>query len=166
MFKKVAFIAFAGAVAASSSAFAGTDMQLMTVSATISSSCSLAMAPLNFGGALTTTNAADIDVQTTATVTCANDSPFNIGINNGGNFSGTRRMKSGANFLPYEVYVDGFGVNPFTAVGAFGAVGNYNSPLTGNAIAPNVVPIYGRIPQQTTPQSGTYTDTLQVTVNY
>ena len=165
MFKKVAFIAFAGAVAASSSAFAATDTQSMAVSATISSSCTLATAPLNFGAALTTTNAANIDVLVNATVTCSNDSPFNVGIDNGGHFSGTRRMQSGANFLPYDVYVDGFGVNAYTAVGAFGTSSNYNSALTGITGA-NVVPIYGRIPQQTTPPSGTYTDSLQVTVNY
>lgn len=165
MFKKVAFIAFAGAVAASSSAFAGTDTQSMAVSATISSSCTLATAPLNFGGALTTTNGGNTDVQTTATVTCANDSPFNVGIDNGANFSVTRRMKSGANFLPYNVYVDGFGVNAFTAAGSYGTAGNYNSSLTGNTGA-NVVPIYGQIPQQSTPPSGAYTDSLQVTVNY
>jgi spore coat protein U-like protein len=166
MYKKVACLAFVGAVAASSNAFAVTDTQTMAVSATISSSCTLATTPLNFGGALTSTTTADTDVLVNATVTCTNDSPFNVGIDNGLNFSGGRRMSSGANFLPYTVSVDAFGVTSYTAVGTFGTTGNFNSALTGITGA-NTVAIYGQIPQQvTSPASGTYTDTLTVTVNY
>ena len=165
MFKKIACLALVGVAVASHGANAAQDSGTMAVSATIAASCTIATSTLPFGS-LTSTNAANTDVTTSATVTCSSDSPFNIGMDYGLNSTGfQRRMASGGNFLNYEVYIDGFGVNAFGPVSTFGTANNYNSPSTGNSGA-NVVTIYGRIPQQTTPASGSYSDTLTVTVNY
>lgn len=165
MLKKIACIAVLGAVASSNVAFAGTDTGTMNISATISASCTITTSDVAFGS-LTSTNGGDLDVPSSASVTCASDSPFNIGIDNGLNASGfQRRMASGGNFLNYEVYVDAPGVNAFGPISTYGTSNNFNSPSSGNN-GTTVVPIYARLPQQTTPPSGVYSDTLTVTVNY
>lgn len=165
MNKKVAYLAFAGALLASAGANAATDTQNMAVSATISASCGLAVNPLAFGSLAST--AADTDAATTITVTCSTDSPYNVGMDYGANAGGgfQRRMAAGANQLNYEVYIDAGRTAAFGPVSTYGALDNYNSPATGNDIA-RIIDIYGRIPAQSTPPSGAYTDTLAVTLNY
>jgi spore coat protein U-like protein len=172
MFKKVACLAVIGAALASTGAHAAQQSATMAVSADITASCTLATNPLAFGSFTTTNTTPSLGngryLQTSAVVTCSSDSPFNVGIDYGANASGfQRRMFNGTTgYMNYEVYVDGFGVNAFGTVSNYGTANNYNSPLTGNDVGPNTVPIYGVIPQQSTPASGTYTDTLTVTVNY
>jgi spore coat protein U-like protein len=166
MFKKVAFLAFVGAIGASSSAFAVQSSQSMAVSATITPACTLnAISALNFGAAILTTNAGNIDVSTTMSVDCTANIPYNIGMNNGANFSGGRRMTNGTAFLPYEVYLDSFGGTPFGAVTVGSSANNANS-VGDTSLATNNHTIYGRIPNQTTPGTGLFTDTLSVTINY
>ena len=172
MFKKIACIAVVGAAVASTGANAAQQSQTMTVSADITASCSLATNPLAFGSVTSTNTTPGLAngrfVQVNAVVTCTSDSPFNVGIDYGANASGfQRRMSNGATgFLNYEVYHNNFEGIPYDLVSNFNAGGNYNSPLTGNSLQPDNVPIYGVLLQQTTPVTGTYTDTLTLTVNY
>lgn len=168
MLKKIACFAVVGLAVASTGAQAGTDTGTMSVTATISASCTIATQNINFGS-LTSTNAGNVDVPADATVTCASNSPFNVGINYGLNAGATfqRKLASGANTLNYSVYVDGYGVNEYGQVSTYGTANNYNSAATINVSpATNTVPIFARLPAQSTPPSGTYTDTLTVTVNY
>jgi spore coat protein U-like protein len=165
MFKKVALVAFVGAVSASTGAFAGTDTQNMAVSANISASCSVAPAPLAFGTALLPLTSTTTAVNSTsiASVTCSTASPYTLNINGGltpGSYVGgaTRAMKFGAILLPYEVYTDAAHLDPFAA--AAGPSG------TGTGTGTSTVTIYGQIPAQPTPTAGTYTDTLAVVINY
>jgi spore coat protein U-like protein len=165
MFKKVACLAVFCAAVASHGAYAAQDTGTIAVSATIAASCTITTNPLDFGS-LTSTNASNTDVSTTVDVDCTADSPFNIGIDAGANASGAqRRMASGANTLNYSVYVDGFGLTEFGPISTYLSANNYSSPATGNN-GTNTVTIYGRIPTQSTPPSGAYSDTLTVTVNY
>lgn len=166
MLKKVALVAFAGLSIAAPGAFAGTATDTMAVTATISASCTITASPLAFGS-LVSTNAAVTDAATSVDVTCTSDSPYNIGFDYGANILGfyTRRMASGANYLTYEVYTDAGRTTAFGPVSSYGSSNNYNSPATGNAIT-RTIDIYGRIPIQTTPASGSYSDTLTVSVNY
>jgi spore coat protein U-like protein len=48
---------------------------------------------------------------------------------------------------------------------AWGSAANQIVPGTGTGAVQNVT-IYGRVAPQTTPTSGTYTDTVIVTINY
>jgi spore coat protein U-like protein len=166
MLKKVAFVALAGLTVASTGALAGTASDTMTVTATITASCSITANDLNFGS-LTSTNTGTTDVATSVDVTCTADSPFNVGIDYGVNTLGftTRRMASGGNFLTYDVYKDNTYITAFGPVSTYNTANNFNSPLTGNSGTTNI-PIYGRILQQSTPASGSYSDTLTVSVNY
>ena len=165
MFKKVACLAVVGAAVASHSPSAAQQTGTIAVTASITASCSLTTNALAFG-ALTSTNGGNTDVPTTASVTCTSDSPFNIGIDYGANASGfTRRMTNGTDFLTYSVYIDGFGSSEFGPISNYGNTTNFNSPMTGNNTT-TTVNIYGRIPQQSTPPSGSYSDTLTVTLQY
>lgn len=172
MFKKIACLAVVGAAMASTGANAAQQSQTMAVTADITASCSLATNPLAFGS-FTTTNTAPSgsngrQVQVNAVVTCTSDSPFNVGIDYGANPLGLfqRRMSNGAGaFLNYEIFHAGFNLSAYDVVSNYNSTGNYNSPLTGNN-GTNNVPIFGVLLQQTTPVTGTYSDTLTVTVNY
>lgn len=172
MFKKIACIAVVGAAVASTGANAAQQSQTMAVSANITASCTLSTNPLAFGSVTSTNTAPSLAngrfVQVNAVVNCTSDSPFNVGINYGANAAGfQRRMSNGAtSFLNYDVFVNGFESVSYDLVSNYGSAANYNSPLTGNSLQPNNVPIYGVLSQQTTPVTGTYTDTLTVTVNY
>jgi len=96
------------------------------------------------------------DAQTTVNVRCPTGQTYGITINNGANFSGTRRMANGANFINYGIFTDA------TRTTAWGTV-----PGTGAGTTTDVPSVmYLRIPVQALPASGLYTDTVTVTVAY
>src|ERR1041384_5272746 len=83
---------------------AGTATGNLTVQITITASCSINAATLNFGGSVpgTTLVSSAVTGSTTVSVTCTSGSPYSIGMDNGLNVNGSqRRMKSGSNFLNY-----------------------------------------------------------------
>ena len=142
------------------SAQAATATSNLTVQITITASCTINAATLDFlSNPGTTLVASNIDAQSTVSVTCTSGSPYSIGMDNGANASGTqRRMKTGANFLNYNLYVDaGRSTTWTTAAPALG---------TGNGSAQSVS-IYGRVPSiGTAPPPGTYSDTVLMTITY
>lgn len=111
---------------------------------------------------------ANIDADSTGTSTadieviCTNGLAYEIGLNNGQNaVSGQRYVLDSvsSDTVPYDLYQD---TGRTTAWGDIGS-GNELS-ASGNGAVQTVV-VYGRVPAQaTTPSSGTYTDTVQVTV--
>ncbi len=134
----------------------------MTVQVTITATCTINSAStLNFGtqGVLAT----NVDQTSTIQVTCTNTTPYNIGLDAGtgtGATVATRKLTSGANTVNYTLYsnsgrttVWGNTVSTDTVAG------------TGNGAAQSYT-VYGRIPSQTTPAPGSYTDTITVTVTY
>jgi len=128
----------------------------LTATCTINSASAL-----NFGtqGILS----ANVDQTSTIQVTCTNTTPYNIGLDAGtgtGATVATRKLTSGGATVNYTLYSDsgrstvwGNTVSTDTAAG------------TGNGGAQSYT-VYGRIPTQTTPAPGTYTDTITVTVTY
>ena len=141
---------------------AATATTTMTVQVTITATCTINSAStLNFGtqGVLAT----NVDQTSTIQVTCTNTTRYNIGLDAGtgtGATVATRKLTSGANTVNYTLYsnsgrttVWGDTVSTDTVAG------------TGNGSAQNYT-VYGRIPAQTTPAPGSYTDTITVTVTY
>jgi spore coat protein U domain-containing protein, fimbrial subunit CupE1/2/3/6 len=106
--------------------------------------------------------AANIDQTTTLAVQCTNTTPYTIGLNEGtgnGASIAVRKMTSGSNTVNYSLYSD---------TGRSVVWGNTSSNMvgaTGNG-ASQTYTVYGRVPSQTTPAAGSYTDTITVTVNY
>ncbi len=150
---------------------AGTATSNLTVQITITASCTINAATLDFGASVpgTTLVSANVDAATTVSVTCTNGSPYSIGMDNGANFSGTRRMKQGTtNFLSYGLYIDAGRTNAWTTAASSSACTTTNSCFlgTGSGSAQSVN-IYGRVPSTgTAPPTGTYTDTVTMTITY
>ena len=141
---------------------AATSTATFTVSVTITATCTINSAStLNFGtqGVLAT----NVDQTSTIQVTCTNTTPYNIGLDAGtgtGATVATRKLTSGAATVNYTLYSDS---GRTTVWGA--TIGTNTVAATGNGAGQNYT-VYGRVPSQTTPAPGTYTDTITVTVTY
>ena len=149
-------------IASGNSLSAATATTTMTVQMTITATCTVNSAStLNFGtqGVL----AANVDQTSTVQVTCTNTTPYNVGLNAGTGSGATvaiRKLTSGANTVNYTLYSN----SGRTTVWG-NTIGTDTVAATGNGAAQNYT-VYGRIPAQTTPAPGSYTDTITVTVTY
>ena len=106
-------------------------------------------------------------------VRCSKDSSYSVGLSDGANFSGTRRMRQGttSNYLAYEIYR-----------GASSSAGRWGSAIAGerrsSGTADSNPGIYDTVTLQgytynaaintvqTTPAAGTYTDTVIVDIAF
>lgn len=166
----VVYAAYMLSLCAAATAQAGTATANLTVQITITASCTINAATLDFGSNPgTNLVASNVDGSTTVSVTCTSGSPYSIGMDNGTNVSGSqRRMKSGANLLNYNLYVDSGRTNAWTTAASNSTCTSANSCFlgTGNGSAQSVS-IYGRVPSVgTAPPAGTYTDTVTMTITY
>jgi spore coat protein U-like protein len=133
------------------------------VSATIVATCTINSAStLNFGNSIGVL-AANVDQQSTIQVTCTNTTPYTIALDAGTGSGATvavRKLTSGGATINYSLYTSN------TYGTAWGVTGGTDTVAgTGNGSAQSYT-VYGRIPPQTTPAPGTYTDTITVTVGY
>lgn len=170
-------IALAAVAAASlcglaySSAQAATATANLTVQLTITASCTINSATLDFGSnAGTTVATTATDATSAVSVTCTNGSPYAVGMDNGANFSGTRRMRIGAtaNYVNYDLYTDAPRTVPWTtaATNSTCTTGSQCVTGTGNGSAQSLS-IYGRVPATVTaPTPGAYADTVLMTIIY
>ncbi len=145
-----------------STSFAATTTSNFTVQVTIGTTCTINSASaLSFGsqGVL----AANVDQTSTLSVQCSNLTPYNIGLDAGTGTGATvtnRLMTSGANSVTYTLYSD----SGRTTV--WGNTVGTNTVATTGTGAAQTYTVYGRVPPQTTPPPGAYTDTVTVTVTY
>jgi spore coat protein U-like protein len=137
--------------------------------ATISSSCNVSASTLNFGSSpnLITSN---IDSSATVTAQCTNTTPYSIGLDNGINANGSqRRMQLGAgNYVNYNLYTDSAYSHAWTTTTATtSCTGGASTCALGTGTGSNQnYTVYGQVPAQTAPSSGTYNDTVVVTVTF
>lgn len=117
---------------------------------------------LNFGtqGVL----AANVDTTSTINLTCSTSTPYDVALNAGANPATagdvtTRRMANGSSYVSYQMYSD----SGRTTVWGNSTTNDVSG--TGNGSAQTLT-VYGRVPSQTTPAAGTYTDTVTITVTY
>ncbi len=153
-----AMIGLLGAKAAHAASATTTFTSQITLAAT----CVINSAStLNFGnqGIL----AANVDQSSTLQVTCTNTTPYNVGLDAGTGAGATvaaRKMTSGGATVNYSLYSD----SAHTTVWGT-TVGTDTVAATGNGTGQGYT-VYGRVPPQTTPAPGTYSDTVTVTVTY
>ena len=148
---------------------ATTATTTFAVSVTITASCTISATTLAFGsqGVLV----ANVDSTSTITATCTNTTPYSVGLDNGLNFSGSRRMKdtgAGTTFVNYALYTDSGRTNAWTtSTSAASCTGGANTCAlgTGNGTGQSIT-VYGRIPAQTTPAPATFNDTVTATITY
>jgi spore coat protein U-like protein len=155
--KKVAVLGAIGVSLLATSANADVTDNL-NLQATITGTCTVNNgADINFGAAILSLSAA-VTASTTVDVNCTNTIPYTVGISNGAN--GNRFLADGGgNFIDYELYSDAGYATRFENIGT--------STVGGNGTgAVQTYGIYARIPAQTTPPAGTYTDTVVVSVRY
>ena len=145
-----------------SPSFASSVSSTFTTQLTIAAACAInSVATLNFGsqGVLAT----NTDQTATLQVQCTNTTVYNIGLDAGTGTGATvagRKLTSGANTVNYLLYSDSgrttlWGNTPGTDAVAASATGASQSYT-----------LYGRIPAQSTPAPGSYSDTVTVTIMY
>jgi spore coat protein U-like protein len=147
----------------SNAAQAATATSNFQVRLTIQAQCLAATAnDLDFG--TTGFLSSNVDVQSSISVSCTNTTPYNVGFDKGVNGASvtTRQMKGGPSdeLISYAIYSDsGRSTNWGNTVGTDTVAG------TGSGSG-QTINVYGRVPPQTTPRPGNYTDTITVTVTY
>ena len=137
----------------------------LTVSATVTTNCTITTAPVAFGNydSVAANATAPLDGLGTVTVACTKGAVAKVGLGAGSNAQGTtRRMGQGAaEYLLYELYKD---------TGHATIWGNTASTGLDIPAAPNRNPrnfsVYGRVAQAQDATVGTYTDTVVATVNF
>jgi spore coat protein U-like protein len=149
---------------------AGTSTATLSVSIVITASCTINPATLVFATTSgTSLVAAAVNGSSTVSVTCTGGSPYSIAMDNGSNASGSqRRMISGSNFLSYNLYLDAAHTLPWsTATDSSACTTTGDCFLgTGNGSAQSIN-IYGVVPTTAAaPPSGTYTDTVTMTITF
>jgi spore coat protein U-like protein len=105
---------------------------------------------------------ANHDANTPLHIQCTNTTPYTIGLDAGTTTGATvaqRLLVNGAATVNYNLYT----ASNYTTI--WGNAGGALVNSTGNG-ADQLFTIYGRVPAQTTPAPGTYTDTVTVTVTY
>ncbi len=132
-----------------------------TVTATNVTTCSVTATTVDFG----TTGVIQTAVNATGTlsITCTASAPYTVSLN-GGNDAATnptlRKMSKGAEKITYGLYRDSARTLPWgSTISVDTAAG------TGTGLAQTLT-VYGRVPAQTTPSPGLYTDTIVATVTY
>jgi spore coat protein U-like protein len=151
-----------GCVSFASAAYGATTTTTFTVQITITASCIINSAStMNFGsqGVL----AADVDQTSTIQVQCTNTTPYNVGLNVGTGSGATmavRKMTNGGNTVNYSLYSN---AGRTTVWGDTIATDTVAATANG---ASQSYTVYGRVPAQTTPAPGAYSDTITVTVTY
>jgi spore coat protein U-like protein len=135
-----------------------------TASATLGGTCTITAAPVNFGTAASLTGG--ISTSGALTVTCSNTMPYSIALNAGtttGNTIAARKLALdglGAGVVSYQLYQDS-GRATLWGDGSSGAA----YPGTGSGTA-QTIPVHAYVPNQATPSSGTYRDTVTATITY
>ncbi len=172
----VSLALFAGSVSA------GTSASTLSVTATVQNQCVVTTGVLtlaNSGGVIQPAIQVDGTGSAVISAKCTKGTTIGfIQLDKGANPTGTttfvRHLKNGANTMAYLLCSDS-AVTCATPWGDTAAntdgLGNYFSPSSGNVAASNGTPltftVYGQLPfeNQDVP-AGTYTDTVNVTVNY
>ena len=145
------------------SANAATSTSSFQAKVTIAAQCLINSASiLDFGsnGVI----AANLDLTSTISVTCTNLASYNIGLDKGLNGASvtTRKMKNTGNAetINYSLFSNAGRTTNWGVT-----IGTDTLGATGNGAA-QLFTVYGRVPAQTTPSPGNYSDTITLTVTY
>ncbi|MDQ8038587.1 MAG: spore coat U domain-containing protein [Pedobacter sp.] len=141
-------------------AHAATDTTTFNVTITITESCDIhtvAATDVDFGSVVRSSAAVSESASGNLVVNCSDGTPYTIGLNNGGNYSGSRRMTDGTNFVSYGLFRDNAHSNPW---------GNTTDLLSGTGDGTDQnIPVYGLVTSVNVP-AGTYNDIVTATVTY
>jgi spore coat protein U-like protein len=139
----------------------GNSSTSFSATATVLASCAVSATNLDFGTTGTLTS--NIDSTSSIKVSCTNGSPYQIGLDAGTGTGATvtnRKMTLSGATVNYALYS-----NSSRTTNWGNTVGTDTVGGTGTG-ASQLLTVYGRVPSQSTPAPGTYTDTIVVTVTY
>jgi spore coat protein U-like protein len=131
------------------------------VSAFNTTTCSVSAATVNFGSSGVIQSA--LDATGNIAVTCTNSAPYTISLDGGNAVASDptqRQMALASETITYGLYRNAGRSQPWGDSAGVNTASGTGTGLTQN------YPVYGRVPAQTTPSPGTYTDTVVVTLNY
>lgn len=154
----------AGSLIAVPAANAATASGSLTVTASVASVCLISNGTLAFGS-YDPTAASALNGSTTVTLTCTLGTPYQIGLDAGTGAGATvalRRLSSGGNTLGYRLFRDAsrtlnWGNTPGTDT--------LDATSSASALT-NTITIYGQIPASAAVPTGSYSDSVAITVNY
>ena len=151
------------ALAAASTAHAATVSDNFTAKIVITNDCVInSVTDLDFGSSGLLNSA--VEASATIDLRCTENASYNIGLDAGTTSGGTittRKMTDGnGNTVDYQMFQDSA-----RTVNWGNTVGTDTKSATGTG-TDQTHTIYGRVPAQSTPPAGTYTDTVTVTVTY
>ncbi len=130
-----------------------------SVNASVDRTCTVTAQDLDFGrhGVLRT----QTDASSQLTVSCTSGLPYTVGLNGGSTNQAptARRMSGNGQFITYGLYRNSARSLPW------GDTAGTMISGTGTGVGQNLA-VYGRVPVQTTPSPGLYSDTVAVTVTY
>lgn len=155
-------VVVAGVVSQSQRTEAATATANVSISASVAANCLVSAASINFGtyDPLDANDSAPLDGSGTFTVRCTRGVTAEVGLDDGLNYSGGRRMDDGGtSYLAYELYSDSGRSTVWD-----------NSANRVSYTAPNksayTMTIYGRVPGNQDPAAGSYGDTVQVVAEF
>ncbi len=158
------FLLLCGLLGLAAPVWSATATTTFVVSGTVVPTCAVSALPLSFGATIPNPINSNVDAQSTVTATCASGAAYTVALNAGSGAGATfpaRRMTSGPNTLNYTLYTDA-GRSTIWGDGSAGSILS-NQSGTGSAQA---ITVYGRIPSGQSVPTGTYTDTITVTVTF
>jgi spore coat protein U domain-containing protein, fimbrial subunit CupE1/2/3/6 len=158
----LATLVFGSALLCATSLQAGTANGTLTVQATVVDACSVASASLSFGSVSPSAGTA-IPATTSINVTCTLGTPFTVGLSTGQNASGGNRRMLGASnvYLGYRLYQDLLLTTPFGDTGSSDRASGLGLGITATPIA-----VFGAVTSGQNVGSGSYSDSVQITVYY
>jgi len=139
----------------------GNSTTSFQATATVPSACTVGATNLNFGSVGTL--ASNVDSTSSISVLCSNTTPYNIGLNAGNGTGATvsnRMMTLSGATVNYALYSNSGRTSNWGNTVGTDTVGGTGSGST------QTLTVYGRVPVQSTPASGTYGDIIVVTVTY
>jgi len=147
-------VALAGTPAAISPAIAGTATANLSVSSSIAGTCTIGASSLNFPAY---TGSLVSPTGTTVTVTCSVNTGLSPFLTLNTSATGTRTLTNGASSLTYTLCEDSACATPITSTThyamAFSTTGTTNN-------------IFGQIAANQSGLTGTYNDTVTMTLNF
>ncbi len=170
MMKRPLFLVLITVLAVAKPAMGASASATMTVTATVIATCTITSGNLSFGNydAVGANATAPLNGTAAISATCTQGAAATVDIDQGLNASGSgnsmqRRMKgTGTNYLAYGIYQDSAHSKPWgsktsgTTVSVTGAGGATPVHLTA----------YGSVPGAQNVSTGSYTDSVAVTINY
>ena len=131
------------------------------VSLNLQTSCAVSATTMNFGNAGPLT--ANVDASANLSITCMASSPYTVALSAGtasGATTSTRAMTGPGGTVKYGLYRNVARTTNWGSNTGVDTVAGTGTGLTQS------LPVYGRVPPQTTPTIGAYNDTVVVTLSY